>query len=106
MSTPPDTPEYAAVLVYLGERTSTFEEDDVIQAFIAESQLQGKACRSDAATEPALLDALCRRVHRSLTMRNLPLGVQPLGDGGYIRPGAEDAEIRRLERPFRKLVLG
>ena len=55
---------------------------------------------------PALLEALCRRVHRALTMRNLPLGVQPLGDGGFIRPGTEDAEVRRLERPFRKLVVG
>ena len=76
------------------------------QTLDAEQQLQNRACRTTAAVEPALLEALCRRVHRALTMRNLPLGVQPLGDGGFIRPGTEDAEVRRLERPFRKLVVG
>ena len=90
----------------LGDRAAAFDSSDIQQTLDAEQQLQNRACRTTAAVEPALLEALCRRVHRALTMRNLPLGVQPLGDGGFIRPGTEDAEVRRLERPFRKLVVG
>jgi hypothetical protein len=58
---------------------------------------------------PALLEALCRRVAHNLAVRALPLGLQAtIGDGAALatRVGGTDAEVRRLEAPYRKLVVG
>ena len=61
---------------------------------------------ADATAWPDdLAEALFRRVHRNLAMRNLPLAIQSDGDGG-IRIGGNDPEIRRLEAPYRRAVLG
>jgi len=92
---------------YLNVKGASYVVQDIEQAVHAERELQRKACRGDTEwpTEVALFEALCRRVHRNLAMRGLPLGVQATEVGG-IRPALEDAEVRRLERPFRKVVVG
>lgn len=106
---PVSTDELTAALqevaVYLSAARVTYDMDSVEVALVAERTLQAQACRGDL-TNPALMEALCRRVHRNLAMRGVPLGVQMTGDGGSFRPGANDPEIRRLERPYLKMVLG
>jgi hypothetical protein len=97
-----------SVLNYLSSRSgATYSDGDVQQALAAERDVQRRSCRSESdwPVESALLEALCRRVHRNLAMRGLPLGVQATEVGG-IRPALEDAEVRRLERPYRKTVVG
>lgn len=56
-----------------------------------------------------LTEALCRRVAHNLALRNLPLGVQASVTEAAIaqtRVGGTDAEVSRLEAPFRKLAVG
>jgi hypothetical protein len=55
-----------------------------------------------------LVEALCRRVARNLAMRALPLAVQMSNtDMGAVatRLGSSDPEVRRLEAPYRRLVV-
>jgi hypothetical protein len=52
--------------------------------------------------------AICRRVQVQLSRRGLPLGViQQSGDaeGTTFMPNV-DQEVRRLEAPYRKIVIG
>jgi hypothetical protein len=56
---------------------------------------------------PDLVEALKRRVQRNLAMRPLPLAL--VTDGGADQPvrlGGTDPEVRRLEAPFRRRVVG
>lgn len=97
-----DVEEYLAPTSYM--------IDEIGAALAAEKAAQAKRCRvpADDAEWPAdLVEALCRRVARNLAMRNLPIAVLQ-GDaevGNTILPG-RDPEVRRLEAPFRKLVMG
>lgn len=52
-----------------------------------------------------LREALIRRVARNLAMGALPLGVQATEVGGMVL-GGKDPEVRRLEAPWRKVVMG
>lgn len=74
---------------------------DVYQAEIAD---QARRCRVDPYTA-ALAAALVRRVSRSLAFKNLPLAVIQ-DEAGATRLGPSDPEVRRLEAPYRKVVLG
>lgn len=59
--------------------------------------------------DAALTEALCRRVARNLAVRPLPLGVQPTvtdAGAGLAYIGSTDPEVRRLEAPYRKRVVG
>lgn len=89
---------------YLGDSIAGHTTADVGNAANAEREIQRRQCRGDLSNV-ALMEALCRRVARNLGMRNIPLGVQA-NDMGAIRPALEDAEVRRLERPFRRGVVG
>lgn len=106
MSTVPDV---AACQGYVGEAAASWTVDQFTEALAAESKAQARKCRVPAADATAwpddLAEALFRRVHRNLAMRNLPLAIQSDGDGG-IRIGSNDPEIRRLEAPYRRAVLG
>lgn len=56
-----------------------------------------------------LNEALFRRVAHNLALRTLPLGVQAsLAEGAVAttRVGGTDAEVRRLEAPFRRRTVG
>lgn len=83
----------------------------VTDALAAEKAAQAKRCRVPLDTEdwPAdLAEALCRRVARNLAARPLALGFVPSVDpnGGASYLSSNDPEVRRLEAPYRKLVLG
>lgn len=79
------------------------DADDVEAAYLAEVDAQAAACRVDPYGSD-LAQALVRRVQRALHMKNLPLGVTL--DENAIRVGSSDPEVRRLEAPHRKVVLG
>jgi len=98
--------ELSEVTTYLG--SSYYDDADRVEAaYLAEKAAQAKKCRVPdyLMGEPDLFEALCRRVHRNLEMRNLPLGFQST-DMGAARPSLEDAEVRRLERPYLRTVVG
>lgn len=86
----------------------SFTNVQLQDALDAEAAAQRAVCRVPAAYPADLRQALLRRVARNLKMRPLPLAVlQGDAEGGSdtILPG-RDPEVRRLEGPFRKLVLG
>lgn len=70
----------------------------------AEVADQASRCRVEPYSH-ALAAALVRRISRSLAMRNLPLGVLQ-DETGATRVGSTDPEVRRLEAPYRKVVVG
>lgn len=99
-----------AVRVYLGD--TSWDDDAIDSATAAERRAQAKTCRvpssEDADWDEDLVEALCRRVAHNLALRRLPLGVQASVSGDGVatnRVGGTDAEVRRLEAPFRKVVL-
>lgn len=77
---------------------------DIQGAYDAEIADQARRCRVDPYNA-ALVAALVRRVQRAMAMRNLPLGVLQ-DDTGSTRVGSTDPEVRRLEGPYRKGVVG
>lgn len=113
MPTPPPLPD---VLGYLGSDIS-WTEDEVTSALAAETAAQAKVVRFPADPEPPagplpypadLAEALCRRVAHNLAVRALPLGVQAtVTDAAALNTyvGGTDAEVKRLEAPYRKRVV-
>jgi hypothetical protein len=72
----------------------------------AELYAQAQVCQVEPWADP-LTQAIYRRVGREVAAMSLPLGVLDSGTeyGGGSLPKF-DAEIERLERPFRLTVLG
>lgn len=98
-------PDVPAVVAYLGETSHT--ELEIQGALDAEAAAQRAVCRVGAVYPADLREALLRRVARNLSMRALPLAVLQ-GDaelGNTVLPG-RDPEVRRLEGPHRKLIVG
>ena len=54
---------------------------------------------------PPLREAICRRCVRTIALRRLPLGISE-SEVSSLRVGGRDAEISRLEGPYRRVVLG
>lgn len=101
-------PTVADVYEYLGgDGSQSWTDAERQDALDAEAAAQRAVCRVPAVYPDDLRQALLRRVARNLAMRELPLAV-PQGDaegGPTILPG-RDPEVRRLEAPHRKLVIG
>lgn len=109
----PIPPNLAAVKVYLGDNGPSYSDDVIQEALTAETAAQADVCRipgeAGDAYPAALDEALCRRVAHNLAVRAVPLGVEArITDVGaaVTRVGGPDAEVRRLEGPYRKLLLG
>jgi hypothetical protein len=103
-------PTAAEIDEYLGDDHS-WGVDEVQGAYEAELNAQADACRlpADGSYPPALVEALGRRVAHNLALRALPLGVQAnVSDYSVAttRVGGMDAEVRRLEGPYRKMLIG
>lgn len=89
---------------YLGTHSHT--DDDLQDALDAEASAQRDVCRVPAAYPDALRSALLRRSQFHLAMKRVTLGVIPGdADRDALRPGF-DSEVRRFERPYRKLTVG
>lgn len=98
-------PDLAAVKAYLGTTSAT--DAEITAALSSEAAAQRARCRLPAVYPADLGEALKRRVARNLALRGLPLAVLQ-GDaeiGGMRLPGS-DPEVRRLEAPYRRLVVG
>lgn len=105
------TPPTAAEIVeYLGDSHS-WGLDAIQSAYEAELNAQADLCRlpADGSYPPALVDALGRRVAHNLAVRDLPLGVQATVSDMAVatrQVGGLDPEVRRLEAPYRKMLIG
>lgn len=110
-------PDVTAVIEYLtaGSGDSSWAASDVQQALDAEQSDQAARLRFPLNAEgnptypPALVEALCRRVAHYLAVRALPLGVQAtITDSAALNTyvGSTDAEVRRLEAPWRRRTVG
>lgn len=109
----PIPPNLAAVKAYLGDDAPSYDDSAIQEALTAETAAQADVCRIPGAVGdayPAALDeALCRRVAHNLAVRAVPLGVEArITDVGaaITRVGGSDAEVRRLEGPYQKLLMG
>jgi hypothetical protein len=90
-----------------GDDASSWTDDQMTDALAIEAAAQRSVCRVGAVYPDDLRGALLRRAQRNLAMRSLPLAI-PQGDadsGPTILPG-QDPEVRRLERPHRRLPIG
>lgn len=83
------------------------DDGEIADALDAERFAQASRCRIDTYT-PDLLQALKRRVARNLAARRVPVATFTAFDGGQTsqRVPANDAEVRRLEAPYRRLTVG
>lgn len=105
VATAADLPEWDDVEDYLGE--TSWSSDEVQDALDAEKAAQRAVCRIPASYPADLREALFRRVARNLAMRANPLGIAAGdADGGAVRLPGRDPEVRRLEAPWRRLVVG
>ena len=114
----PTPPSWNAVASYLGALADSYRSDEISAALAAEQAAQARVVRfpPDPAPPAAplpypddLAEALMRRVAHNLALRALPLGVEAtLSDSAVAttRVGGTDAEVRRLEAPYRKVMVG
>ena len=105
---PSALPDIDDVKAYLGDSAAQWTDAEIQEALDAETAAQARVCRVGAIYPDDLRSALLRRVQRALAMRPLPLAVlQGDAEAGTttVLPG-RDPEVRRLEGPHRKLVLG
>lgn len=89
---------------YLGDVSET--DDEITAALAAEVAAQARRCRLSPYTAD-LAEALKRRVARNLAARRVPLATYTAFEGGggtSTRVPTNDAEILRLERPYRRMV--
>lgn len=85
------------------------DEDIVRSALDAEAAAQAHRCIIPEIPPADLREALCRRVAVNLAVRPLTKGIEasvsPAGVG-FARVGGRDAEVQRLEAPYRRMVVG
>lgn len=93
------------VKAYIG--TSAATDPNLADALAAEYAAQAARCRTGLYTAD-LRQALLRRVQCNIARRSLPLGMtlgdNDAGTSSYV-PG-QDPEVRRLEAPYRRMVVG
>lgn len=92
-----------------GSGDHSWTDDDMAGALATEEAAQRRVCRVKAVYPADLREALLRRVQRNLALRGNALamfrGDSDAGDPQAFLPG-NDPEVRRLERPHRKLMFG
>lgn len=96
-------PQFPEVKQYLGDSGGASDQA-VKDALAAETADQAARCKVDPYSS-SLAEALKRRVAHNLAMKNLPLGVQT-DEFGSTRISSTDPEVRRLEAPYRRTVVG
>jgi hypothetical protein len=104
--------EYADELrEYLGDGAIRYPVtgpfDPLEPVFDAEAAAQAAVCRIPDEYPADLREALFRRVAVNLARRAIPTGILGIAEGGApARLGSQDPEVRRMESPHRKLVVG
>lgn len=85
----------------------SWNDDEIQCALDAEEAAQRSKCTIPDPVPVDLEEALKRRVQRNLAMRRLPLAVlQGDAEGGSMVLPGRDPEVRRLEAPYPRLVVG
>lgn len=93
---------------YLGPSAGAWDDPVLVGVLATETAAQAARCRAISPVPADLAEALLRRCQRNLALRALPLGLTDVsGDAGNrsFVPGS-DPEVRRLEAPYRRLVVG
>lgn len=83
--------------------------DTVSSVLDAETAAQAHRCIIPDGYPPDLREALMRRVAVSLNLRALTAGIDAsvsAAGAGFSRAGGLDAEVQRLEAPYRRMVVG
>jgi len=94
-----------AYLASIHVPAGTYSDAVLLQVIATEQAQQAHKCHT--IRPPDMLEALSRRVQVNLAKRGLPLGViEQTDDRGRAFMPTFDPEIRRLEAPYRKLVVG
>lgn len=91
---------------YLGQ--VSVDDTQLAAVIVAEQQAQARRCRIEPYSAD-LREALLRRVAFNLSARNVPLAsYTSFAEGGTAttRVPTQDPEVRRLEAPYVKVVLG
>jgi hypothetical protein len=99
-------PTISDVSLYLGDSSET--NDALSGALAAEASAQRARCKVPAVYPADLREALLRRVARNLAARAVPIATFTSFEGGGTssRVPMLDAEIARLEGPYRKRRVG
>lgn len=93
--------------LYLGDASDRLADETLDDVLDVEATAQAVRCTIPDEYPSDLGEALRRRVARNLALRGIPLAVLQ-GDaetGSMVLPGT-DPEVRRLEGPYRRLVVG
>lgn len=99
-------PLLAEVRAWLDVPTTTITDPQLQGVLDAETAAQAAYCKVDPWEQP-LTQALFRRCGREVAAMGLPLGVTGADpEFGAASLPRYDVEIERLERPYRKVVLG
>lgn len=112
-----DLPTLAAVREFVNVPAEYLPDPDLDRMFEGAVEVVAKACRvpRDPITgdtvgtgwPSALVEAVLRRVQRSIAVKSLPLGfVDQSGDYGPARIPAYDTVIEELEGRYRVVVFG
>jgi hypothetical protein len=100
-------PVVGDVVIYLKEDAASWETEDLEDELASQAAAQRAKCGERAAYPPDLRQALLRRVQRALALRSLPLAIQQGdADGGPMVIPGNDPEVRSLEGPYRRRVMG
>jgi hypothetical protein len=99
-------PDVTTVRGWANVTAQSLTDEQIEQIIDAEAALQGAVCRYASANgdmPAALAQALLRRCAREISARQLPLGLTADTSGEYapVRLPNFDAEINRLEAPYR-----
>jgi len=104
-----EMPDLAEVKAYLSTNGETSALDaSITEALNAEAAAQRRVCDVPAVYPDDLREALKRRVARNLAARAVPVAQITSFDGTNVstRVTRYDAEVDRLEGPFRKVDVG
>jgi hypothetical protein len=98
-------PTVADVRAWSSVSTASLTDDQVQAIVDTETALQAASCLVPAAYPAPLAQAVLRRCAREIAARGLPLGMagDTTGDYAPVRLPSFDAEIERLESPYRVL---
>jgi len=109
-------PDLAAVRKWVNVPASYLPDEDLGRMFSAAVGVVAEACRvprgetgdpAPTGWPPALVEAVLRRVQRSIAARNLPLGyIDQASEYGPAKIPAYDVLIEELEGRYRRVVFG
>ena len=101
-------PSIDDVRKWAGVSLTSITDDQLQQVLDSELSLQAACCRIPPDdTRPAALDqAIYRRCARQVAARSLPLGyLNDVAEFGPVKLSSYDAEVERLEAPYRVVAI-